>query len=347
MAQVTETIQMPTARQVRAALASSGKYEDGWEPPLTVTFPFFPTARLAVATSTSAQRGHYYVDNLDKALDDFYGAFSLDRVQADVFYSFTWGPSRVAALRAEFGYLPGMFLAPLRREVSYAPHGVIVLLGHFGPLSGSALETWSCQQSYDVVGPDVGAMPDTLPDGVLSDVYDAWAPVLGTLATVYSYPSETWLDGVAYYRRQADGKSTTGTWQRFLSETPANGLNVTPAGTKPYETALVVTEDAGGRRGGRFGRFYLPAPQQALIGGVYSTATASDLLDSVQAAMTAVNGFLSAAITGDVETVVASALGSGENRPVRELRVGLVPDTQRRRRRSLDESYQVSPFQAI
>lgn len=246
-----------------------------------------------------------------------------------------------------FGYIPLILTIPGKgSSMAFSPHGKIVAYGHFGPDQGTQWETWSASTSYDVVGPDVGAMPDVLPQGTLDAIRGAYATLITkpTGGGVAAFPGHTFLDGVAYYRAKADGNSTTGTWQRSAVTATTQGMGIA---STPLQIATVVTLDALGARGGRFGRFYLPGLAQGYTGGVMDTQIAVQFVTAVRTCLTAVNTALTAAVEGDAELVVASGRGNGENRPVRQVRVGVVPDTMRSRRRSLDENYQSLPFQAV
>lgn len=299
------------------------------------------------ALRTTATRRISYVDDLDAAIDHEFALDPIGLLGQKVAYQQRWGLDYVGRMHAEFGFLPGLFTAPdSGAPMSYSPHGVVVLLGHFGATSGLEVETWSCSTSHDVVGSDEGLMPNTIGAPALEDLFDAWAALIAHGSGV-GFPPHVWLDGVAYYRRKADGTSTTGTWERYMAPTPAAGTVTTAGNELPYQLATVVTEDAGGARKGRFGRFYLPALGTTTLNDQIDVGVAAGAVAAVATTMGTVNTILNGVVGDDTETVVASAIGSGENRPVRSLRVGRVFDTQRRRRRSVAEDYQITPFQAI
>jgi hypothetical protein len=340
-------LQLPTPFEVGRAVAGIGRYHFG-----------IPDEGLSVQAYFPASNGPYlqavapltYKDVYIAPLADWLGwlagsGWSDESVQLALRRLASW--SRAAGLIALLGYLPVKVQIPaLGGPVTFSPHGVIVLLGHFGPSSTTEVETWSCSMSYDIVGPDVGAMPNTIPEATLEDIFDAWATVI-TAADGGQFGAHIFLDGIAYYRRNASGQSTTGTWQRWISPTPAQGSSISGSNQGALQNAAVITFDAGGARGGRFGRIYLPSPCQPVTVGLWSSVVPTDLVDSAVTALTAVNLALTAAVTADVELVVASAIGDGENRPVRVVKAGRVPDTQRRRRRSLSESYVEQPFQSV
>jgi hypothetical protein len=99
----------------------------------------------------------------------------------------------------------------------------------------------------------------------------------------------------------------------------------------------VLTLDAGGARGGRFGRIYLPPPAVAVqMNGRISSANRSNY---ATAAKTMINACQGATTDGqDLDLIVASAR-FGTNRSVTAVRVGDVLDTQRRRDNRLTEAY--------
>lgn len=233
----------------------------------------------------------------------------------------------------------------------YSPHGKIVLQGEFGENGSPAVEQWSASMSYDVVGPDVGAMPATLPEDTLEAIAAAWRTFFtapnGGDGSAAMFDSSVTLSQVCYYRADGLGHATGGQWQRHFLTPVARGAS-TIGNRWPLQIASVISLDAGGPRGGRFGRFYLP-PITNSIGADFrwSQAVCTSLATKARTALTAVNTALSADIDGDVELVVASGRGFGENRPVRFVRAGRVPDTMRSRRESLAEEYSVLGFQTI
>lgn len=337
----------PTFSEVDRALSNTGRYHFPAEPALDLHWPVAPATEPLRATAVTAERGDYYVTDLDSGAAAAYALDPLKLVEFKAAIGVSFGVANVAALRARYGFLPGIFKAPPNGgTVTFSPHGKIVVTGGWGGSAAALVETFSFSMSYDVAGPDVGAMPNTLPDATLTAVANEWAAFIGkSESSGPAFSSEVWCTEVAYYRAKADGQSTTGTWQRhFLS--PAVQGTVTTSHS-PLQVACVATLDGLGARKGRFGRFYMPPPALQTALGSWSGTSIADLLADLRTTLAAINDELSAVIDGDVELVIASGIGSGENRPVRSLRIGVVPDTQRRRRRSLDENYQVLPFQSV
>lgn len=107
------------------------------------------------------------------------------------------------------------------------------------------------------------------------------------------------------------------------------------SGIKPPQCSIVVSLTTGFRRGyAHIGRFYLPPTGQAV--GADFRLSVSDVQQVANA---------SAQLIRDLEDImgaqvaVFSDVGMGTTRQVLGVRVGRVVDTQRRRRRSLDEAY--------
>lgn len=106
----------------------------------------------------------------------------------------------------------------------------------------------------------------------------------------------------------------------------------------PNQVAWGVSLLTGFSRGpAHRGRFYLPLPSADLgDDGRFSVAHSDELRETVTELITALN-----AVDPDYEVAVFSRKsGAAGNRRVTAAEVGRVPDTQRRRRRSLVEDYQ-------
>lgn len=292
------------------------------------------------------KEGDYYIDTLDNWLQFTVGLGYSEELVRGALRLLGKGKRASIALSI-LGYIPLQLKIPKEGSVSYSPHGKVVLIGEFGANGQVPVEEWSASMSYDVVGPDVGAMPERLPDDTLEAIAAAWRPffTVDPNSDNGAIPNTVTLTQVAYYRAKADGNATGGQWQRHTLSPVCRGLQ--PA-RNPIQIANVITLDAGGPKKGRFGRFYLPATG-APVGADYrwSSDIPNTTLTRARTALTAANVALSADIDGDVELVVASGVGSGENRPVRNIRCGRVPDTMRSRREGLDEGYFSLPFQAI
>lgn len=341
----TLTVASPT--EVARGLADQGAYHWGVPEGHLEVLPFSPGVNVPYLKQDGLLKpGDKYIDTLDNWMD----FLSFSGQPAGLISTFAAALSEARKAKFAFtlfGYIPLVLKIPREEIMAYSPHGKIVLRGEFISTANQVLEEWSCSMSYDVVGPDVGAMPNTIGTDALEDIADAWrACYIGSMGGGGAgFPSRSRLTEVAYWRAKTDGKSTTGSWERYFLPSPAVGVGA--ATQMPLQIATVVTLDAGGPRGGRFGRFYLPMIAAPLENFRYPADVPGNVSGRVVTALTAVNGVLSGVVGDDVELVVASGRGSGENRPVREVRVGDVPDTMRSRRESLAEIYNVRPFQSI
>lgn len=88
------------------------------------------------------------------------------------------------------------------------------------------------------------------------------------------------------------------------------------------------------------GRYYLPAYSADGVGAA-GTISTNDALALAVASSTFVEAVGDALASG---VVVMSSVGAGHSEPVTGTRVGIVLDTQRRRRNALEEDYQAAPL---
>lgn len=347
MAGRVSTLGLASPLAVARAVAGDDPYRFGTPGDgLSVSLSGVTDGVFVFTSDGTLKAGDVYVAPLNDWVDYFVGLGFASEVITLILTALGRG-KRAKITLSILGYVPFRLTIPQKGNLVFSPHGKIVLSGGFGPSAGSPVEAWSASMSYDVVGPDVGAMPATIGEAALAAVASAWGTnVIEAAGTDAGFPLNVFLTEVAYYRAQADGTTTGGQWERYFLPTAAVGKNT--VGVKPLQIATVVSLDAGGPRGGRFGRFYLPMLASSIdSSGRYSANTASTLCANVRTALTAVNTALTTAVGSDVELVVASGRGDGENRPVRLVKVGRVPDTMRSRRTSLVEDYQELDFQAI
>lgn len=113
----------------------------------------------------------------------------------------------------------------------------------------------------------------------------------------------------------------------------------------PTDTSLCVTTEAANRGPARLGRFYLPGPAKPL-GSDHrlSVANATAYVNTITTFLKGVSDQI------DFDDVVfqgsdmlnISGVGAGTRQDVRNIRVGRVYDRIERRRRSMEEDYQVS-----
>lgn len=344
-------LQLASPTDVVKALGDIGSHH--WGMPEVGLVPYDDEGLDLLPRFTATEplkEGDVYVDNINTLLARLFSTIA-EQEEALARYKRLLGLARVARAISLLGYLPVKVRIPrLGGAMTYSPHGRLIFKGHYGPAAGSELDLFTFSMNYDVVGADEGLMPETLPqarlDAILARWKTFWVGGTGTLDWGH-FTAETWLDEVSYSKIGPNGKTVNGQVQRAYS-TPVKGGAVagTQSTLKPFQVATVVTLDALGPRGGRFGRFYLPHLASKVVQGVYVNDQPA-FAAAVVACLADVNDEMNTATEQTCELVVASARGEGENRPVRQVRVGNVPDTMRTRRNGLSETYQVVPFQSI
>jgi hypothetical protein len=89
------------------------------------------------------------------------------------------------------------------------------------------------------------------------------------------------------------------------------------------------------------GRVFLPSADQSSLesDGQMSVAVTEDMRDAFLGWLNNANGILSSAFSASMRLGVLSNVGAGRAHQTTDLTVGRIIDTQRRRRRSLDEAY--------
>lgn len=149
------------------------------------------------------------------------------------------------------------------------------------------------------------------------------------------------LNFVKYNAINTDGryldKSNTReeTWNHQRVAAPGS------AGTAPAQQAVAISLRTNVKRGpGSHGRFFMPLGAVPIDGtfGTMSAPTVPDLRDSAVIFLTALNNWPGLDLDRP-EVAVVSGLGSGHQTKVTSLAIGNVVDTQRRRRKSIPETY--------
>jgi hypothetical protein len=220
--------------------------------------------------------------------------------------------------------------------VPYIPHHLLSFRGSLGP-AATPQETWSFGLRYGLPGvanPTVPAMTQAIVDA---------AAVAGASFAANStahFQSDTrWLQ-VKGYEIGADGRITA---EPFLGNMGSvAGVIGTPV---PWQCSAAVTLFTGGLGKGRFGRVYMPP--QRYIAADDGMMQAADATAHLAAFISFLNAIKANAYGGGtvMKLIVASQVGLlGSNRAVTQVRWGRVVDTQRRRRRSLKESYALSAY---
>ena len=196
-----------------------------------------------------------------------------------------------------------------------------------GKLPGG--EQWSC--GLRLYGPSATAVADAVS---LSD--DMVAPIRAFHVSTSSYicaPAK--LSFVKLNAIGVDGKYMSPSTNEQIVADVAGGGPSTPQ--HPNQVALAISLETGFTRGpAHSGRFYMPLPGFAV--GTDGLIAASDR-DLVKGAATTLLTSINATNSTWKVGVFSRKVGVAGHRAVTSIAVGRVLDTQRRRRRSLPESY--------
>lgn len=222
----------------------------------------------------------------------------------------------------------------------YQPHLKISYIGERRAGSTSpAVETWTFATRW---APVSGVAFPT--NGSTEDM-DALAAAGATNAGAFF--NQQWFEDSVYltetraYMIGADGKAVGNIGYNVLA-TPFKGA---ATHKYPFQVAHSVSLVAEGRGKGKYGRVYLPGSgTQVNSDGLLPVPACTTLATNFAQYMGLVDTALAARLGQDVELVVAGTTGAGTLRPVREIWVGRVLDTQRRRRRSLTEVHQKQTY---
>lgn len=219
------------------------------------------------------------------------------------------------------------------------PYTTDHLLLRFGGPSADAQETWSCGLRLAPTEPQSD-------DGLLVAAQDA----IGDIATVvsnYVQSGSADFNSLCKLSFVKLNPISAATGDYLFPNDPVEHLFPDPLPTgsaalaSPLQLAYVVTLRGTYRRGpAAFGRWYVPCGDASVTGtGVMSGAAAQayadragDFLESVQFLNADVGKSLRVRLFGD-------GVGGPRESKVRQVDVGNVYDTQRRRRRSIDETY--------
>lgn len=206
---------------------------------------------------------------------------------------------------------------------------------HFdlGPI-GTPKEEATCTLNFD---PGTVTLWNDDARSVADDSYQDWVDFMTSSDARVS--NSVRLTGLTLYSVDASGHIDQD--PMVANGDPQSGVTSTPY--HPWQVTNVVTLVAGARGKGRFGRIFLP-PQcfQVNQDGLIETTHLATMFTAVQTLLTNLSN-RSGLDTG-FKLVIAGRTGSGTLRPVEEIRMGRVADTQRRRRRSLPESYSTAIF---
>jgi len=191
-------------------------------------------------------------------------------------------------------------------------------------------------------GPGIPGISDIIADyqALVNDAFDDWSTFF--LSAGGKVSQQTHLVEVRGYSVGADGRSLKDT----VISTRATVQGAANSPYHPYQCSMVLTLVAGTRGKGRFGRLYLPPSCQTVgIDGTVPLTEQTNLLTAGKQLLSDLSNL--PGLDAGAGIRIAGQTGTGGTlRTVDEVRVGKVYDTQRRRRRSLDEAYVKSDFSA-
>jgi hypothetical protein len=221
--------------------------------------------------------------------------------------------------------------------MTYLPHVRITARFALGAPTAPR-ESASCTLAFS---PPVISLDAAGRQTVVNDAFDDWATWVGNAANSRCI-QDVALTECRLYMIGANGHATEDV--AVSEQAPVRGT-VSRDGGHPWQTSNVVTLVAGARGKGRFGRIYLPPQSFSMLedGTIYSQHH-TNMFDGVETLLTNLSEL--PGIDTGWGLVVAGRTGTGTLRTVDEIRLGHVPDTQRRRRRSLEESYATRAFTA-
>lgn len=215
----------------------------------------------------------------------------------------------------------------------FSPH---YLLQFGGDLRG---DIWSCGLRLSTPG---ALDPPFLPAPDMDDIIEDLAADISTwmLAAGSGWSSASKLRFVKLNRIAANGHyaDQENTNVKYFDTLPyPTGA---AGGTYPNQVAMVVSWVTDATRGrASKGRVYVPTPTLGLQGGV-DRFVGSDVQAAANAAAAFINNVNNQpGIDGAGFVAVVASGVDGTRRPITAVRVGDVPDTQRRRRNAVDEVY--------
>lgn len=218
--------------------------------------------------------------------------------------------------------------------MSYIPHWLVSFRGDLGP-QGAPVEEFAFGIRMGIPGVVNPALPAAT-QAAADEFHEAFKAYMG--APGLDFIADVATRETKLYEIGANGR---------IIATPlvATGEPTIGTGTRktPWQCAIAVTLFTGGLGKGRFGRYYLPPTEVTLgVDGTLTDSFQTNHADQAALFVEALNDIGST--RGGVSAVVASKIGVGTNKRVTSIRVGQVVDTQRRRRRSLDEAYAIRPI---
>lgn len=217
----------------------------------------------------------------------------------------------------------------------WQPHVRAVTRFLLGP-PGTPREEASCTLNF------IGSAPAPAGDKVVlaNDIFADWATAITDGSFLVTQDVE--LSQVRLYSIGSDGRMVGD--PTFSTAAAVRG--VVQTNKHPWQCSVVLTLVAGSSGKGRFGRIYLPPMGYFITSdGVLADSNHLAIFNGAEALMQRLSN--RPGLDAGWKLAVAGSTGaSGTLREVTALRLGKVADTQRRRRRSLDEAYATRPFAA-
>lgn len=220
----------------------------------------------------------------------------------------------------------------------YAPHIRMTASGHFGGASAN-YEQFSFSLALE--GSSLGGFDS---DGALQLMADTRMDVATFFNGPIRFPANAVLDEVKFASIGPDGAYTDDA-VIIPAVTPGSGSD---APQFPSQVALAISLQTERRGASGRGRFYVPAPQVAIMSttGTMAVPDQERCVGAAEGLLNAINNAPNLDINGPrFQVVVASS--KGFNSPVTRVRVGKALDTIRSRRRSLEEAYLSVPLAPV
>ena len=181
---------------------------------------------------------------------------------------------------------------------------------------------------------------DGVPDAGIGDINQG--DVTAALTAFHAsslFTAQVWVTGWRAYVIGEDGtmegnplvvEYTTGQYIKGLVTVRYSEL----------DTSACITTVAGDRGPARFGRFFVPAPAMAVqADGRWGVSDVTAMLTAATTMAKAVSDAIDLEATTSSSMLNISDVGTGAKQIVKRMKCGRVPDSQRRRRRSLLEEY--------
>lgn len=229
--------------------------------------------------------------------------------------------------------------------VQYDRHSLKLTWG--GTAGGSSGDIWQCGVHLTLTG-DVPVEDPGPPFWSVGDLNELWVAVLAPwMSGATSYISHGAV--LRWVKLAALGSDAKYIGEPiFINPGPTPGAATGFSGASPQD-AMVYTMWSGESLGkGNYGRIYAPwctAPVSDVT-GCLDPGTQGPLLT---AAVNLLGGIQTYARDLSPDTMLAimhmeTALGPASTKPVTEIKIGAVKDTQRRRRSALSEAYASAPL---